>query len=315
MSFPNQNPHVFVPGKVIQVRDRNNPLMISKLVFISVEEHIRHVTEMLEWLFPDATEIQKAGAKLHDVGKKSGGKVILKGVKPDDKRQVLLNDFYGGEFHGRELTVEETTRWYCEDFLMIKNGAVSPESKRVRLWAISNAEEIRMDVDPPFGNHAADARLQDIEPYVQSGGFQDQVEAADHILNLVRLHHSFQPDRIIPACARHGESIVRDLYRIIVADHMGSRWAEYVVQQLESGLEKPERADFFGDLEVAVQTEAESQQAQGGLMAGVVSLLDKSGGTISPFTLLVRYHPVQINLDLKKCLGDRKAGHKRGIQQ
>jgi hypothetical protein len=288
-------PRIFIPGKIVQVRDAQDPLLLSKLVLISVEEHVRHVVEMLEWLFPGATAEQRAGARLHDVRKKVGARYDFFrdcGFKRTPTATELRADFYGNG--DSRLTLSPTAA--AQGFLRF-----AQDPKRRRLWPVRGdggiVTDVRLDLDPPFGNHAAEATEDDLVPY-RDGAFTlaGTPGRCDHVLSLVRLHHSFQPDRIVSACAQHGEQLAQDLYRLIVADHAGSRWAEYVVQLLEGGAEQPERTDFFGDVEVKVAREAEARAPDKDMQVGLVRLRrSKSPAeTENPHEveLLVRYHSV-----------------------
>lgn len=306
MTIPNLHPQIFVPGKIIQVRSAEDPFILSKLVFISVEEHVRHVVEMLDWLFPDATELQHAGAVLHDVHKKVGARYDFFracGRKPAPSEEDLLLDFYG---NGR-VSMSLSARDASQGFLEFVNNP-----QRRRFWPVGrddgSVSEVRVDLDPPFGNHAAEATESDLLPYRDGSVVLTEVPAQrDYVLNLVRLHHSFQPDRIIGACAQHGNGIACDLYRLIVADHAGSRWAEYVVQQLEGGLEKPEHVDFFGDVEI-IATEAAARGSDHDLQVGVVRLqrskLPTETGDVREAELLVRYCPIAVDWDLRQLVGN-----------
>jgi len=317
MTIPNLRPSIFVPGKIIQVRNAEDPLILSKLVLISVEEHVRHVVEMLDWLFPDATQEQRAGAALHDVHKKVGARYDFFhacGRKPAPAEEHLLADFYGDGNNCVELAVSEASEGYLE-FVQ--------DQRHRRLWPVrghdGNVSDVRLDLDPPFGNHAADATEADLKPY-RNGSF---VLADDHarrgyVLNLVHLHHSFQPDRIIGACAEHGEQLARDLYRLIVADHVGSRWAEYVVQQLEAGAEKEDRIDIFGDVEIE-GTEVFARGVDGELFVGAVHLRRPkySGETADApeIELLVRYYPADVNWHLRELVEQETVSTKQRPQQ
>jgi hypothetical protein len=316
MTIPNPHPTIFVPGKIIQVRSVEDPLILSKLVLIAVEEHVRHVVEMLDWLFPDATEVQHAGAVLHDVHKKVGaryGFFHACGRKLAPPQEDLLSDFYG---NGR-VSMILSARDASQGFLKFVN-----DSRRRQLWPIrrddGNVSEVRVDLAPPFGNHAAEATESDLLPYRNDSVVLAEAPAQrDYVLNLVRLHHSFQPDRIIGACAQHGDGIARDLYRLIVADHAGSRWAEYVVQQLEGGLEKPDRVDFFGDVEIKVAVEAAARGSDHDLQVGVIRLqrskLPAETGDVREVELLVRYYPVAVDWDLRQLAdsADTSATHRQ----
>jgi hypothetical protein len=303
MVVPNPYPGIFVPAKIIQVRSVDDPLVLSKLVLISVEEHVRHVVEMLEWLFPDATAVQRAGAALHDVHKKVGARgdfLRLSGVRSTEER--LRTDFFGNGGPRAVLAPHDAANGYLT-FIQ--------DRQRFRLWPVrlddGNMSEVRVDLDPPFGNHAADATEDDLLPYSDGSlVLAESPTRCDYVLNLVRLHHSFQPDRIIGACARHGDGIARDLYRLIVADHAGSQWAEYVVQQLEGGLEKPERVDLFGDVEIKVSMEAAERGSDHDLQVGVVRLqrskLPSETGDVREAELLVRYYAVAVDWDLRQLV-------------
>jgi hypothetical protein len=284
---PNPNPAIFVPGKIIQIRSKDDPLRLSKLAFISVEDHTQHVAGMHQWLCPMATTRQEAGAILHDVGKKVG---VHWGLLSAGSR-TLRDDFYGKPIGNVTLRPEEFARRYLE--------FIRKDSHRMRLWPVpddtGHLADIRVDLSPPFGSHAADAAEEDLRPFRSAAlELETDDEARDYVLNLVHLHHSFQPDRIITACARHGERFVADLYHLIVADHMGSRWAEYVVQQLESGLEMPDREDAFGDVRVSVAADPCRLEAEGEMRVGSIMLrrsrLPRERVDPADAPLLVRYY-------------------------
>lgn len=315
MDIPNRNPRIFVPGKIIQVRSQKNPLVVSKLVLISVEEHIRHVDEMLIWLYPDATDVQRAAARLHDVGKKVRARwEFLKGLKLDTDK--LRADFYRIDGAGDAfLSCQQSGDRYL---------AFVQAGPHRRLWPIYNdageLKDVRMDVDPPFGNHAADASDYDVRFYKNGAlDLESNREDRDYVLNLVHLHHSFQPDRIISACAQHGGGMVTDLYRLIVADHMGSRWAEYIVQQLEGGLEKLEREDFFGDVKVSVVVEPEIQSNHDSVISGKVRVRRDPGlseqGPPAEKELTVRYYPVEVNWNLGELVQEAARPKVRSAQK
>ncbi len=317
MTIPNPRPIIFVPGKIIQVRNAEDPLVLSKLVLISVEEHVRHVVEMLEWLFPDATDAQRAGAALHDVHKKVGARYDFShacGRKHAPPEEDLRGDFYGDGNNCMALAAGEASQGFLK---------FADDPRRRRLWPVrgddGHVSEVRLDLDPPFGNHAADATEDDLKPY-RDGSF---VLADDHarrgyVLNLVHLHHSFQPDRIISACAEHGEQLARDLYRLIVADHVGSRWAEYVVQQLEAGAEKEDRQDIFGEVEIE-GAEAIARGVDGELRVGAVHLrrpkYSRETADASEIELLVKYYPAEVNWPLKKLAAQETVATERKPRQ
>ncbi len=293
--IPNANPALFVPGKIIQVRSQEDPGVVSQLVLISVEEHIGHVVAMLEWLWPGVGGRQRAAARLHDIGKKVGARSeFIKGLKigPDKLRR----DFYAPSDSGTGLSPAGAAERYLA---FVQSGS------HRRLWPTVDAQDFRVDLDAPFGNHAAEVNEDDLLPYRDGAvDLQEDPQSREYILNLIRLHHSFQPDRVISACAQYGDELVRDLYRLIVADHAGSRWAEYVVQYLEEGSEQPDREDFFGDVSVSASAEPKPEEEWNGLRVGTVRLerdrlpAEQSGPLVKE--LVVRYHPVRVDWDLKR---------------
>lgn len=297
MTIPNPNPALFVPGKVIQIRGQESPGVVRELVLISAEEHIGHVVTMLEWLWPDITEKQRAAARLHDIGKKVGARSeFVKGLNIDPDN--LRADFYAQDRCNAALSPADAGQRYL---------TFTESGDHRRFWPTIDAQDFRMDLDPPFGNHAAEVNEEDLLLYRDGAlDLQNDSQSRNYILNLIRLHHSFQPDRIVDACAQCGDELVTDLYRLIVADHAGSRWAEYVVQHLEEGLEKPEAVDFFGEVELKVVAEPVGDDPDCNLKLGRVRLLrsqlPNETGNPSEAELLVKYYPVTVNWDLRKIV-------------
>lgn len=307
MTLPNPNPAIFVPGKIIQIRSQGDPLRLEKLAFISVEDHIHHVIAMHQWLCPIGTAVQEAGAILHDVGKKVGARWdFLGGVRAGAK--VLREDFYGRSIGNVTLPPEKSAQHYLEFIRM--------NAHRMQLWPVRDEagriQDVRLDLSVPFGNHAADATEDDLRPFHGTAlDLDTDHEARDYVLSLVHLHHSFQPDRIIGACARHGDRFAADLYHLIVADHMGSRWAEFVVQHLEAGLEMPDREDIFGDVKVSAPVDAEQEEADGEMRAGSIMLrrtrLPAERDDPLDVKLVVRYHVATTNWNLADKLEEQNA--------
>lgn len=292
--IPNANPALFVPGKIIQVRSQEKPGLVSQLVLISVEEHIGHVVTMLEWLWPSISERERAAARLHDIRKKVGARwEFIKGLNIGADK--LRDDFYAERDSISALSPAEAAQRYV---------AFAQSGDHRRFWPTVDKQDFRLDLDPPFGKHAAEVSEQDLLPY--RGGaldLQNDSQSRNYILSLIRLHHSFQPDRIIDACAEYGDELVRDLYRLIVADHEGSRWAEYVVQYLEKGYEQPDRQDIFGDVAVTASAEPKPETDWNSLRVATVGLArerlpaEQSEPLVKE--LMVRYYPVQVDWDLK----------------
>jgi hypothetical protein len=308
---PNPDPAIFVPGKIIQIRSKGDPLRLEKLGFVSVEDHIHHVALMLSWLCPQGGPLQEAGAILHDVGKKVGARwEFLGGVGA--VLQNLRDDFYGKSVGNVTLSPRQSAERYLK--------FIQADRQRMRLWPVRDdsgrVQDVRLDLSAPFGNHAADATEEDLLPFRGAAlDLEADRGSRDYVLSLVRLHHSFQPNRIIEACARHGERLVADLYHLIVADHMGSRWAEYVVQRLEAGLEMPDREDTFGDAKVSVAVDARQLNAGADLACGLIVLrrtrLPGERDEPADIELRVRYHVATVNWNLQDELERQTAGKPR----
>lgn len=299
---PNPTPAIFVPGKIIQVRSQESPQVVCALVLISVEEHIGHVVEMMEWLWPNITETQRAAARLHDIRKKLGAHwEFIKGLRTSADQ--LRADFYAFKSPGAGLSPPEAGQRYL---------AFAQSGSHRRFWPTIDPRDFRMDLDPPFGNHAAEVREDDLLPY-NDGALDlcNDSQSRNYIVSLIRLHHSFQPDRMISACALYGDRLVTDLYRLIVADHAGSRWAEFVVQQLEGGLERPDWQDVFGDAAVSISVGPKPEAESNGLKVGTIRLrrdripADRDEAPEKEFS--VHYYPLRVDWDVKHLAEEGRA--------
>jgi hypothetical protein len=221
MTIPFPMGKLFVPGKIIQLKEGH---IIKRLALIEVEEHVRHVRAMLDWLYPAASERQQMLADLHDIGKKidlrwSYARQFKDSLKQDSegRRRQLRADFLG-QLDGTEITPSQAAEAYVA-FLK------SETYRHVRTWRWDGGYNYRLD--SPFGGfHASTVRLNDLPDDLAE-------QERTYILEVIRLHHTFRPDRLIEVAAEYGEDVLHDLYRLIVCDHLGSEWAGRLVDILE----------------------------------------------------------------------------------
>jgi len=227
---------LFVPGKIIQVRRGS---AVERLAFIEVQEHVRHVRAMLDFLYPEASNRLKLGADGHDLGKKflnSGYASELRAVIGRERRGIISRENQAEDFWGRfsegEVTPIEAFDAFRRFVRKNGNGELTFHAK---IWPQRDNPDQPDEVtgygyqfDPPFGFHAAEVEAEDLPAGLSN------VEQ-HYLLDLIRLHHSFQADKLVEAAAEHGEAIIHDLYRLMVCDHFGSGWVERVVQTLERG--------------------------------------------------------------------------------
>lgn len=305
---------LFIPGKVIQIRC--DPLTVKRLVFIETEEHIRHVVDMLKWLFPSASERLQLATELHDIGKK----LYLQpdfariGNKRDSRllRKRLLLDFYGYNSVGELFTPVEAIERY-KTFLDLQDRE-SKAWKHIKCWIVrqnpednnSEIEQVRYQLDPPFGNHAASVEMNDLQNVPE--------DMVSYIHSLIQLHHSFQVDKLVATAAEHGNEIISDLYQLMTADQEGSRWAEHVVQELEGSEEKPQGKFGFSEFGVEAVGNPSQILRDGNHVQGQVTLIATRKSDLGQKTLNVEYYLSDCDLDLRpeKYLQVRKKkGRKR----
>ncbi|RKU07570.1 hypothetical protein C6501_17545 [Candidatus Poribacteria bacterium] len=269
MTVPFPLRQIFVPGKIIQIQNGNT---IKQLALIEVEEHIRHVRVMLDWLYPDASENLKRAADWHDIGKKIdlrfdyANKLETLNNRTDERRRILTDDFYGRATI-ESVTPDESAEAYLQ-FLKAK-----PK------------EHIQTRIDgyrlqPPFGLHASTVQpedlLNDLEP-----------RERDYLINLIRLHHTFSPERLVEAAADHGQKILDDLYKLIVADHFASEWATKVVHQLEKVEEKEFRREWrFAEKTLKAEGDVHEVKRDKNVVFGQITLNCES----QQLTLNVNYY-------------------------
>lgn len=295
---------LFSIGKIIQIR--KDLLAVERLAFVETEKHIRHVAEMLDWLYPDASHRLRKAAELHDLGKK----IYLErdfaqnGRRWDSRlsRENLMADFYQPGSVKDTFTAEEAMKRYL---VFLERG---PHVKCSVLW--QNPEDpdspiiaARYQLDPPFGNHAASLEIEDLRGV--------PAEDLNYVHGLIQLHHSFQVDKLVAMAAQYGEEIIHDLYRLMTADQEGSRWAEYVVQQLEGGEEKPQGK--FGFSEFAVETASKPREAlrNGSHVQGQITLRATRRPDLGERMLSVDYYVTDCDLTPDKFLSSKRKGGRK----
>jgi len=296
---------LFSIGKVIQIRI-DDPLKVKQLAFVETEEHIRHVTEMLNWLYPHASDTLRRVAELHDIGKKVYlQREFARSRGRWDKRLTqdkLRADFYGNLVLDTFMPIEAISR-----YLEFIEGGTHVKCFLLRQKPQENDSPIvavRYQLDPPFGNHAASVELEDLQGVPNS--------ELSYVHSLIQLHHNFQVDKLVTTAAQHGEGIIADLYSLMTADQEGSRWAEYVVQKLEKGQETPQGK--FGFSEFAVEPVAEPTEISRSNthVRGQVTLRATRRPDLGERALTVDYYVSGCDLNPDKFLSaKRKGGRKK----
>lgn len=229
--------NLFVPGKVIPIRHGST---IEHIAFIEVQEHVRHVKAIMDFLYPHADEKLRSAACCHDIGKKflnnsyslALQEIIGKNRKNLTKREQQLKDYWGQQVNG-EITPTEAFLAFLDYSLKTGEGG---SKLHLKIWTHKDNlettdETVRYSYkfDPPFSHHhAMDVGGKDL---LQGPADVNQ----QYLLEMVHLHHSFQIDKIVEAAAEYGDAIITDLHHLMVCDHFGSQCAEQVVQFLENG--------------------------------------------------------------------------------
>lgn len=255
MSIPFPLRQIFVPGKIIPMARGN---AIEQLALIEVEEHIRHVRVMLDWLYPNASENLKRATDWHDIGKKIdlrsdyAKELEVLSDRRDKRRRVLADDFYGRTTRC-SVTPDEAAKAYIQFLEAKPNGHIQARKDSYRL-------------NPPFGFHASTVQPEDLPDEVEN---RDR----DYLVNLIRLHHTFSPERLVEAAAEHDLEILHDLYRLIVADHFASEWATKVVNQIENVEGEGYRGEMrFAEKTVETEGEAQVVKREGNVVFGKIAL-------------------------------------------
>ena len=245
---------IFVPGKIIQIPREN---AIKQLALIEVEEHIRHVRVMLDWLYPDASDNLKMATDWHDIGKKIDlrfdyvNELKVLNNRSDERRSLLTDDFYGKTIEC-SVTPDEAAKAYVQ-FLQTK------QKEHIK------TQENGYRLNPPFGFHAATVQPADLPKELEDND-------RNYIINLIHLHHTFSPDRLVEAAAEHGEDILKDLYQLIVADHFASEWVTKVVNQLEGVEEKDSNREWRFAEKTLNGEEAQDIKRDGNVVFGQITL-------------------------------------------
>ena len=295
---------IFSIGKVIQIR--TDSCTVKRLAFVETEEHIRHVVEMLNWLYPKASETLRRATKLHDIGKK----IYLqrpfvfnrrKGYNPLN-HENLINDFYQhGNVQG-EFTATDAIKRYLVFLEQSENIKCYP-TRQTPQEDNSPIVSARYRLTPPFGTHAASVQREDLHGIPETD--------LDYIHSLIQLHHNFQVDKLVPTAAQHGEEIIEELYRLMTADGEGSRWAEYLVQKLECGEEQPQGKFGFSEFAIEPTTAPIKIARDGCHVQGQVILKAMRRPDLGKLELTVDYYITDCDLNPDKYLSKKKRGGRR----
>jgi hypothetical protein len=264
--------NLFVPGKIIQIRKGQ---AINRLAFIEVEEHIRHVRLMLDWLYPNASPLLQIATDQHDMGKKiylapDYADTLDRQAQKLVKEDILRADFFGEPTSGR-IMPQEAIRAYKKFARMRKGG----QWAHIKMWTRYQVDASGNNVvtgysyqmDPPFRPHASSVKPIDLADLQMSD------RDADYVLNLIRLHHNFRTENLVAAAAEHGPQIIQDLFRLIVADHLGSEWASWLVERLETA-EAEEKGILlrFAEFDIETTSGARTLRREDGQVEGEVRL-------------------------------------------
>ena len=295
---------IFSIGKVIQIR--TDPCTVKRLAFVETEEHIRHVVEMLRWLYPKASQTLRCATELHDIGKKLYLQRPFvfnrqRGYNPLN-RENLMNDFYQQGSVGGEFTPADAIKRY---FAFLERG------EYVKCYPVrqnpqednSQITSARYRLNPPFGPHAASVQREDLQGVPGAD--------LDYVHSLIQLHHNFQVDKLVPTAAQHGEKIIEDLYRLMTADGEGSRWAEYLVQKLEYGEEQPQGKFGFSEFAIESTTEPMEILRDGCHVQGQVVLKAMHCPDLGKLELTVDYYVADCDFNPDKYLSKKKRGGRK----
>lgn len=295
---------IFSIGKVIQIR--TDPRTVKRLAFIETEEHIRHVVEILRWLYPKVSQTLLCATELHDIGKKLYLQRPFifnrqRGYNPLN-RENLIKDFYQqGNVRGEFTATDAIKRYlaFLEQGENIKCYPIRQNSQGDNSPIVS----ARYRLTPPFGPHAASVEREDLQGVPETD--------LDYIHSLIQLHHNFQVDKLVPTAAQHGEEIIEDLYRLMTADGEGSRWAEYLVQKLERGEEEPQGKFGFSEFAIQPITEPTEISCDGCHVQGQVILKAMRCPDLGKLELTVDYYVTDCDFNPDKYLLKKKKGKRK----
>ena len=239
--------------------------------------------EMLDWLYQDASRNLKMAAKWHDIGKKidlrSDYAKYINSLnnQPDERRRVLTDDFYRRRTVD-SVTPDESAKAYVK---FLRN----PEKKHIR------AQRGGYHLDPPFGFHASTVQYDDLPK-----GLEDSDRS--YIINLIHLHHRFSPEQLVEAAADHGQEILDDLYKLIVADHFASEWVTKVVNQIENVEGQEYRGEMrFAEKIIETKKKAQIVKREGNVVFGQITLNCES----QQLTINVNYYRQDFHFDGKQA--------------
>ena len=295
---------IFSIGKVIQIR--TDPCTVKQLALVETEEHIRHVVEMLHWLYPEASQTLRRATELHDIGKKL---YLQRHFVFNRQRRYnplnyenLMNDFYQqGNVRGEFTATDAIKRYFA--FLDRGEYVKCYPVRQKPQEETSPIVSARYHPSPPFGPHAASVQREDLQ-----GISEDDL---DYVHSLIQLHHNFQVDKLVPKAAQHGQGIIEDLYRLMTADGEGSRWAEYLVQTLEGGEEQPQGKFGFSEFAIEPVSEPLEISRDGCHVQGHINLKTMRCPDLGNLELTVDYYVTDCDFKPDKYLSKKRKGRQR----
>ncbi len=288
---------LFVPGKIIQIRRGHS---IERIAFVEVQEHIRHVRRILDFLYPGAGQRLRLATECHDLGKKFLNWRYINALRSvvgseraaQARHEQQANDFSGTLNEGDVSPYEAFAAYKV--FLLPSKTRKGALGRRLTVWSHRDNPEKPEEVtsfdfrlEPPFGFHAAEVDDTDLPASIPKSD-------RGYVLELIHLHHSFQADRLVEAAAEHGEQVIHDLYSLMVCDHFGSGWADHVVQALEHGDQSARKGVMrFAEFDLQVQDSVREIRRDEPHVHGNVTLLHG----LQTLELDVHYHVFDFHLD------------------
>lgn len=264
-------PRIPLPGKVILVVEG---VTLKKVAFISVEEHVANCATFRSFVSPEEDRILADTLDFHDIGKKlfrnrriysRSESSALRKLSGSGSDEILKRDYAAAIRPGLAEPIEdavhvsEVADAYL-DFLGFGESARKKVAKGINAHPVysrpSDQKSLPVTANytsdrafAPFGNHAAPIR----EEHLPEG-----LEDREQLAALIRLHHGFGVQKIVPEAALW-EGFPELLYRLITCDHLGSSWAERLILLEEGGFKREfEGGMDFGEIESWLDGNAES---------------------------------------------------------
>ncbi|MBM7623687.1 hypothetical protein [Sporohalobacter salinus] len=188
----------------------------KKLYFVDVDEHCKHVKKLVSW-FGNESRLLQLAARDHDIGKKMKlasslrdssdflefGNKYIDLMKERIKRKTDINF--------DKKTVLEIVTTLCN---------IRGLDKKLKLKEQINKkykEDILKINIAPFSSHA-----RKLETDLQEKFSSEREKDREYIYQLIRYHHSFGVQDVIPLADKFGEQFISDLHCLISADHVSS---------------------------------------------------------------------------------------------